>query len=452
MKTHNLVQMLELTVNRFPDRIACTWKENGKIYSITYQKLWNQIRDFAFGLERLGIRPGSKVALFSHNHPRWIISDFAILSLGAVTVPIDPFVSPDQLKTILERTEIETIIVGDSNLMTQFLQFSQNIRHIILLKKKPDDQHKALQFETVIQMGQTVALEELDWAYPAIQPVELATIVYDSPSKGIMLSHVNLLSSIESALLSTPISRHDQVLSHLPFSSIFSRCLGLYLPLYQGASIMIKESLEAHSLHLFLKELKPTILIGPSSLFETLYIHIKQKRNSKLLRLLFPYASQIATQTHHYVQKGWNWVIPSHLRLRHALAHSFIFSILQREFGGSLRFMISDHPLKSSLSYFFQQIGIPIIESYRLAACSIGISIQRIPDLKPGTAGKPFPGMEIRTLTDGEILVKSNSVMMGYYQDDEATSKVLINGWLHTGIIGELDEEGWLHIKGIKSS
>lgn len=450
MKAHNLVQLLAQTVQRYPNHLSCLWNENGQIHSLTYQKMWNQIRDFAFGLECLGICPGSKVAILSENHPRWIISHFAILSLGAITVPIDPSIAPNRLKFILEHAKVKAIIIENSQLMDQHPFLSAEKYHIILLEKKETDQHKALQFETVVQMGQTISLEELDWAYPAVQPAELATIVYHS-SKGIMLSHANLLSSIENTLLSTPISHHDQILSYISFSSVFSQCMGLYLPIRQGACILIdrNQPFDYYSL----KKLKPTILIGHISLFENFSTHIKQKINSSwFIQKLFPYAIKIAKQVSHYTQKGWNWVIPPYLRLIHALVDSFIFSTLHKEFGGALRFMISNHPLSTEISVFFQQIGIPVIESYELASCPPGISTQRLPNINPGTAGKSIPGTELRTLNDGEILVKSSSAMIGYYRDEKATSQVLINGWLHTGIIGEIDDEGWLHIKGLKSS
>jgi len=457
MKAHNLVQMLSQTVNRFPDKPACLWKENGQFHSMTYQKLWHIIRDFAFGLERLGIRAGSKVALLARNHPRWLISDFAILSLGAVTVPIHPSSSTDQIRHLLEHAGAEAIIVGDPDLLAQLPQpLSSKTRHVILMTQEAGEGHKALQFETVLQMGQTVALEELDWAYPAIQPAELATIVYthasDAPSKGIMLSHANLISSIESASLAVPISQHDRLLSVLPLSHILERTAGQYSPLFHGATIAYAnyaEPLDAQQLMQELKDFQPTILIGMPSLFEQMHDMIQQKIQSSWIRqMIFSQALHIAQQHQLYAQKGWNWPVPAKWRFLHACAHGLAFAPIHRAFGGKLRFMISDgSSFPSAITRFFRLIGIPIVESCSLAECSLGISLQRIPDLKPGTAGKPLPGMEIRILSDGELLVKSSSVMMGYYRDVEATSKVLVNGWLHTGLLVEVDDGGWIRIK-----
>lgn len=450
MKPHNLVEMLAQTVKRYSDKTALMWKHEGTYQSMTYQKLWNTVRDFAFGLERLGVRSGTKVAIFSENNPRWIISDFAILSLGAVTVPIDPSLTGKQITFILQNADVDVIIIQRPDMLEQLIEVFQISNHLILMHGKAEGSYKALQFETVLQMGQTVAIEDYDWVYPSIQSSDLATIVYPSEAtddlKGVMLSHGNILSNIESAHHCVPFTSFDILLSILPLSHTLERIMGHFAPMYVGAAIGYTEKVDNVTQNM--KEVRPTVMISMPHVFENIYNPIMaEMTSSPAKKRLFESAMKIAEKYIKIASQGYNWPIPKMLRLQYALVHFIFFAKIHEKLGGNLRFMVSGEAnLDADIRQFFSCMGIPIVETYGLAESSSVIAFNRLAAIKPGTVGKPLPGTEIRLLADGELLVKSPSVMLGYYKQEEATAKKVVNGWLHTGEIAHMDEEGYVRI------
>ncbi|MBA4495391.1 AMP-dependent synthetase/ligase [Paenactinomyces guangxiensis] len=456
MKSHNLVEMLAQTVKQYPDKTALRWKQDGKYHSMTYQKLWNTIRDFAFGLERLGIRAGTKVAILSENHPCWVISDFALLSLGAVSVPIYPALQVQQIFFMLQHTDTEAVIVQQPDLLTQITKVPKCTRHFILMNGKAKGDVKALQFETVIQLGQTAVIEDTDWAYPSIQSSDPATIVHssvgDENPKAILLSHGNILSNIEMWNHFVPYTSLDTFLSILPLSDMFERVTGHFAPICAGATVAYAESVEKAFINM--REVHPTILIGTPGLFQTIYRGITEDLSqSPIKHRFFDWAMKIAARHQQIASQGFNWAIPKKLRLQYAFLQDFVFANIYDRLGGQLRFMVSGGSMPDAeVRQFFSAIGLPVLEAYGMAECTAVIASNRLAHIKPGTEGKPLPGTEIRFLPDGELLVKSPSVMTGYYKDPEESAKTIVNGWLHTGVTAQADKDNYIRIIDRKST
>ncbi|MBA4543416.1 AMP-binding protein [Thermoactinomyces daqus] len=454
MKPHNLLEMVSQTVSRFPDKTALLWTEDSQPRSMTYQKLWATVRDFAFGLERLGIKAGSKVAIISENHPRFLISDLAILSLGAVSVPIHPLKPAADIKKILLHSEAEAVLVGTPPMLDQ-LDPPSEIRHTILLTGKAEGKRGALRFETVIQLGQTVALEELDWVYPAIQPPELAAIVYQQgvhgKPKGAMLSHANILSHLESISHVIPMVSDDIVLSALPASSSLTRLAGQMAPLRCGATIAYTD--QTDDLLSPMIQYRPTIFIGSAKQVERLYnlVHSEIER-SQFRAFLFRTARRLTQTYYDHARKGFNWPIPGTARWTHTLAHTLVFSKWVHRFGGRLRFLISDQlSLSDEARGFFETLGLPVITTHNTAACTSIILASRLTDPADGSRNT-LPGIEYRFLSDGELLVKSASVMMGYYNRPEKTQQTIVNGWLHTREFAEAVSDGQIKMTGLRKN
>lgn len=448
MKSHNLIELLAKSVKKHANKVAVKWKHEETTKTFTYQKLWNSIQDFAFGLERLGIRANSKIAILGENHPHWLISDLAILSLGAITVPIHVTFSTEQIHQLIQQTDIEAIIIQDADLLESLQLLDLPVKHLILMQGKAKENQKALQFETVIQMGQTVALEELDWAYPSIQSSDLATIVFTSGTTGspkaVMLSHLNILHQIESFAFSVPYSHSDIFLSVLPMSHSFERISGQFAALSSGATIAYTESIE--NIEQSLMEVQPTIMLTVPPILEKLHKQLREEwTQSKWRQHLLNWSLSVAHSYKELCTKGFNWQISNNLRVKHTVAHLAVFTKIHKRLGGQLRFMISSGAtLPTHVSSFFNQSGIPIIESYSLTECSSIVLSNPIHQMKQGTMGSAIPGTEIRILPDGELLVKSPSIMVGYYNQEEETAQAISNGWLHTGDLVEWNEDGSL--------
>jgi long-chain acyl-CoA synthetase len=451
LKPHNLVEMLARTVKRSPDKPALIWKEKNEWREISYQNLWGWIRDFAFGLERLGLRPDGKVAIISENQPRWLISDLAVLSLGGVTVPLDPKLPANLITSLLDFTDVEMVIAGHPGLLDKLRDLPQSVRHVILMHGQAEGEQNALRFETVRALGQTVAVDDHDWAYPSIQPGELATIVFTSGTtetpKGVMLSHANILSNIEAMQQVGPYYPDDVHLSFLPLFHTFERVAGQFSPLYHGVTIAYAESVD--QLMQNLREVRPTVLIAVPRMLEKIKKHIEEEATrSPIHRLVFGWAMNLAKS--HLNPLRVTYTEPRSLRL--SLAHALVFRLIHRSLGGRLRVIASGGTaLDPNITRFFLTIGLPVVETYGMTECSPGISANRLNWIKPGTVGKPLPGTDIRILPDGELLVKSPGVMMGYYKQEEETARTVVNGWLHTGDLAEVDKDGFLRISGRKN-
>ncbi|MBA4601118.1 AMP-binding protein [Thermoactinomyces mirandus] len=448
MKFHNLLEMLANTVRRFPEKTALSWEENGKIYKLTYQRLWNMIRDFALGLEKIGIRPGAKIALIAENHPRWVISEFAVFSLGAVSVPIAPDRHPKQIREILSHADTEGVITDQYTLLEKLKDKSSGLKHYILLYGEAKGDQRALQFDTIIQIGQAVSTEEMDWAYPAIQPSEVAILHYSNEcaeaNKGVMLSHSNLINNLESFLYAIPYSKHDHFLSILSLSHPFERIAGYLAPLASGAEISYL-SKKADWLTAS-QYIKPTMLVLTPTLIQTIYGHLmKQIRSSSTKYYLFQKALQQAEKIYELKSKGYNWPMSKSLELKHSLFQTIFFAPVKQQLGGQVRFVLSGGtPLPVQLHRFFWCIDLPIVEGYYLPECASVISATSLTHPHPGTAGKPLPGIELRIQTDGELLIKCPHVILGYYKVPLSEMNGYSNGWISTGDYAEMDAEGSL--------
>ncbi|MBA4494503.1 AMP-dependent synthetase/ligase [Paenactinomyces guangxiensis] len=448
MTPKNLVEMLYQTTQRFPEKRAIMWKEKGKYQSCTYRELWNTVLCFAEGLRQMGIGRGSKVAVFSENGPRWLISDFAILSLGAVTVPIYPTLAANQVSFILENADVELAIVQTPQMVKRLKGWPKQVRHIILLENKPVKHPIVVPFEQVVQ--DTVPNRKpAEWE--TLDPGDLATIVHTSGTtgnpKGVMLSHGNILSNIIGSLYYLPVTHHDLSLSFLPVSHIFERTCGHFTPMYAGGTIAYAENLTTVPQNIL--EVKPTLITSVPRLYEKIYGQIMQQiKSGSLLKLrMFNWALQAAKNRKAYTDKGYGTRVPFWTEIRYLIAQHLVFSKIISKLGGQLRLMVSGGAaLDPKVSHFFSTIGLPILEGYGMTECSPVISTNPVTRYKPGTVGLPLPGTKVQLAEDGELMVKSLSVMMGYYKQPEETEKTLENGWLRTGDIADMDEDGFIRI------
>lgn len=449
MKPHNLVKMLALKVQIHPDKIALRYQEQ----AYTYQKLWNMIRDIAFGLERLGVRQGTQVAIIAENHPHWIACDFAIMSLGGVTVPLVPDASPQQWTEWLAQAKAEVLIIGSSSEQLTSFQPPSVVRHVIHLTEFPSSAHKALQFDTLIQLGRTIALEELDWAYPAVQPSDLATVQFTRGTTGspkaVMLTHANLLHSIDNLAYLHPYHQEDTVLTTAPMAHLYARLTGALLPLSIGATITIAEQINQPLPCLTLH--KPTLLITtPSTIRQIKRQLLQHVSQTPWRKLTFHHAVHLAARFHRYEQRGRYSPIPVRLRFAYAWAHLLSFSALHRQLGGQLRLVISSgDPIDESLHAFFSQMGLPLVSLYGTTETGYAIACQHSYHADR-TSYQLLPQVEARLLPDGELLVKSPSTTVGYLNDVALTETNIRHGWVHTGDLASYTHDGQLQLHGRK--
>jgi long-chain acyl-CoA synthetase len=414
----------------------------------------SRVRNVALGLAEMGIKPGDRVALLSENRPEWSITDLAILSLGAINVPIYTTQAVDQIRYILGDSGTRVIFVSTSKL---YLHAADAIHGLDFLEKiiffeEPTKEipERSMTLRTLETKGSERARNKpaaFDAYLNAIKPDDLATIIYTSGTtgepKGVMLTHSNFMTNVLTITAGLPISSTDIALSVLPLSHIFERT-GFYIFCYNGVSVYYTASFDQVGDNL--REVRPTIMTAVPRLFEKVYHRIVKKgfAQKPLKRKIFVKALEVG-QRYAELKDRRKWVGPK-LAFEQKMADSLVFSKWREGVGGRLRYFVSGGaPLSPALSYAFMAAGIPILQGYGATETCI-VSANRPDNNKVGSVGLPFDGIEVSIAEDGEILLRGPNVMRGYYGHPEETASVFNDEWFRTGDVGHVDDHGHFYI------
>jgi long-chain acyl-CoA synthetase len=422
--------------------------------NISAETFVERVRNVALGLADLGIKPGDRIALLSENRPEWSIADLAILSLGAINVPIYTTQAVDQIRYILTDSGTRAIFVSNQKLFKHAkealagLDFLEKI--IFFDAAASEGVERSTTLELLEETGQDRAINKpaAFAAYlKAIRADDLATIIYTSGTtgepKGVMLTHANFVSNVLATTSGLPISSTDIALSVLPLSHIFERT-GFYIFCFSGVSVYYTASFDQVAENL--REVRPTVMTAVPRLFEKVYHKIVKKGFSQKgwKRRVFIRSLDVGQRYAEAKDKG-KLVGPT-LALQQKMASKVVFSKWREGVGGRLRYFVSGGaPLSPALSYAFLAAGIPILQGYGATETCI-VSANRPDNNKVGSVGLPFAGIEVKIADDGEILLRGPNVMRGYYGHPEETASVLQDEWFATGDVGHVDKEGHLYI------
>jgi long-chain acyl-CoA synthetase len=431
-------------------------KVDKRYRGISFSEYRRNVELFALGLASLGVMKEDKVAIISENRPEWIVADMAVVTLGAVDVPIYPTLTPKQIEFIFKDAGVKLAVVSNPLQLGKLLKIRgglKTLRNIILMNEKSEPgNNKILSYADIYAKG-----EEYEKLHPTYfrellskaKPEDLLTIIYTSGTtgnpKGVMLTNDNLVTNIKSSADVIPFTYRDTLLSFLPLCHSFERMAGYYTAMACGATVAYAESAETVGDNLL--EIHPTVVTTVPRLFERIYSRLmKQVDSSPVPRQkIFHWALSVGRA---YATAKKTGVVSTILKVQHTVAERLVFSKLQQRTGGRIRFFVSGGAaLAKELGEFFEAMGITIIEGYGLTETSPVLSANRIDDYKFGTVGKPIPGVEIKIADDGEILAKGPNIMKGYYNNPQATEEVIDKeGWFHTGDVGMFDPQGHLMI------
>lgn len=453
-----IIELFDVVTKKYANDIrpALRHKVGGKYVDISYTELRSRVENFAFGLAALGIKYQDNILMISENRPEWVIADMGMVHLGAVNVPLYTTLTPKQIEYIMHDASVRYAIVSNQMQLNKLLQAEggTNILRTIIVMNEQDVSFdkKIVSFAAVYQKGEEFRKKHLvflEEQKPKITPDVLLTIIYTSGTtgnpKGVMLTHHNLVSNIKAAAECISISQEDVLLSFLPLCHSYERMGGYYAAVACGGTIAYAESVETVRENML--EVKPTVITTVPRLFERIHSRImRQVEGSPALRQkIFYWAMNVGKQ---HVKAKKNHMLTSLLRLKHAIADKLVFQKIRKRTGGRLRYFISGGAaLPRELGEFFEAIGILILEGYGLTETSPVVSVNRLDDYKFGTVGKPIPGVEVRIVDDGEILARGPNVMKGYWNDKQSTEEIIDReGWLHTGDIGMIDQDGFLVI------
>ena len=409
----------------------------------------DRVRNIACGLRELGLHAGDRVALISPNCVDWLVSDFAILSAGLVVVPIFPTQALDQVQFILENSESKVIFVNDEAAANRLRTMPMTLPPIITFEGASETSLAALEARGARARA---AHPDLHAEYSApIAADDLAVLIYTSGTtgvpKGVMLTHKNIASNVESSFGYSfgHIEADDAVLSVLPFSHIYEHMIAYG---YIRTKVHLYICHDANQLLADLQEVRPIAMTSVPRIFERVIAGITGKAMAAggMQARLVPWALAIGRE---YMKARAFGKSPALLvALQYPIAHALVLKKIKPALGlDRLRFFCSGSaPLHIDTAMTMLGFGVTILEGYGPTECSPVITVNRLQDNRYGTVGRPIPGVEIKLADNGEILVHGPNVMKGYYKDEASTAAVLQGGWYHTGDVGVLDENGYLKI------
>jgi long-chain acyl-CoA synthetase len=432
-----------------PDHVIFQRLVDGTWTDVTCKQAADEIRSAALGLIAEGVKPGDRVALLSATRYEWPILDFAILAIGAATVPIYETSSAEQVKFVL----------ADSGAVLMFAETDAHADKIEHLKDELPQLRKVLRIEgsgtaaldELAEAAKSVDPKELDDRLAAIKAADPATLIYTSGTtgrpKGCQLTHSNLVYEIRGAkdCFPTLLDKGEKMLVFLPLAHVLARAITVAAftnKVTLGFTSDIKNLVPIFSVS------KPTLVVSVPRVFEKVYNTAEQNARNDGKGRIFEIAADTAIEYSKALDSGGAGLL---LKAKHALFDRLVYGKLRAALGGECRGAISGGaPLGARLGHFYRGVGLTIYEGYGLTETSAAITVNRVDDVTVGSVGKLLPGNSMRLGDDDELLVKGGVVFNGYWNNEEETKAVFSDGWFHTGDLGAIDEAGFLTIIGRK--
>ena len=431
-------------LKNFPQEHMFNTKVNGEWQALSTKDFLDRSMRLSKALIHLGISSGDRVAVASTNRYEWNILDIAVQQVGAVLVPLYPTISAKDYAYILNDCSAAYMFVGNQEIADKITEVKPQLttlKEVFAFDELNEVSSWNTLFELTHEVSELMVQERMD----QVKPEDLLTIIYTSGTtgnpKGVMLSHQNVLSNVLACEEPIPADQSSKVLSFLPVCHIYERMLH-YLYMYIGASIYFAESMETIGDNI--REVKPDVFSAVPRLIEKVYDKIIAKGEdlTGVKKKLFFWAVGLAEEYEQTGKGSWYY-------LKLGIARKLIFKKWQEALGGNVRAIASGSAaLQPRLSRIFLAAGIPILEGYGMTETSPVISVNSFQrGIRFGSVGALIDDVEVMIASDGEILVKGPNVMMGYYNNEDATKEVFdADGWLKTGDIGEFIEGKFLKI------
>ena len=432
-----------------PNFVIYQRQVDGEWTDVTCAEAANQIRSAALGLIALGVQAGDRVSIFCATCYEWAILDLAILSVGAVTVPIYETSSAEQVRWVLQDSEAVLAFAETDEHAAMVTELTAELPALRRVLHIDGSGPKAL--DQLVEVGESVEPAELTARLEALRADDPATLIYTSGTtgrpKGCQLTHSNLLYETRGAKESLPtlLDEGQRLLIFLPLAHVLARSLTLSAfanKVTVGFTSDIKNLLPMFAVF------KPTVVVSVPRVFEKVYNTAEQNAASDGKGRIFAMAVQTAVDWSEAQDRGRRGPL---LRAKHALFDRLVYAKLRAALGGDCRASVSGGaPLGSRLGHFYRGVGLTIHEGYGLTETSSAITVNQVGNVKVGTVGTLLPGNSMRIADDGELLVRGGVVFSGYWRNEQATNDAFADGWFKTGDLGVLDEDGFLKITGRK--
>ncbi len=452
----NLHQMLKEAVEHSPDTQAYRWFDTKlAVHGVTWREFYTQVERVSKSLVALGLKKSDKVCIQSNTCYHWVLSDLGIVSMGAVTVGIYQSNLAKECEYIINHSDALVVFVENEEQLAKLYAVKNQLTHVrkVVLFHGESSDDWVMSYEQFLLLGDSLDDQTLKMAQDAVVSDDIASLVYTSGTtgipKGAMLSHGNIIFVTQSVLKSVDVHKGDSTLLFLPLAHVFARAI-LYASLYSNTLTYFNRSMDT-----LLEDFKlsqPQWFASVPRIYEKVYAKVNSGAEAKggLTLKIFHWACAIGAKVSE--ARSSRKPIPFTLGIQYKIAHKLVFSKLQAAFGGRLRWCISGAaPMNASIAKFFDGAGIPILEGIGMTENTSFSNINRPDNYRFGTVGQAGPGIEVKIASDGEFLVRGPNVMKGYYKMPEETARTITpDGWLLTGDLAAIDEEGFVTITGRK--
>ena len=437
------------------NNVAIRHKKFGIWREFTWGEYFDIVKSVSFGLYELGVREGDKVAIHSENRPEWVFADLGAQTLGSVSVGIYPTSPAAEVEYLLSHSEASVLIVEDEEQLDKALEAwdrLEKLQKIVVIDPRgvnTIDDPRVITFQELLDLGDSVDGQSFEKMIQTIAPSETAIIVYTSgttgPPKGAMITHQNLRFAAISWGRVYEFRKNDEVLSYLPLCHVAERVISVANGVYHGYVVNFGE--DTNSFLEDLREVQPTFFLGVPRVWEKMLASIQIRSNDAtwFKRTLFNF----------WIKQG-GLILQRRLKGKGTFADSiwfglgwlFVFRSLKKRIGMMrVREALSGAaPIAPQVLEFLMSVGVPVREGYGMTENTAVATIVPSDELRLGSVGKSLPNSEVRIAEDGEILTRSDATFNGYFKNPEATKETIVDGWLHTGDIGHMDEFGHLWI------
>lgn len=443
----NIVQRLIESSENNPLSAAVAYIHKNKVIELNWLQVKDRITQIQNVLIQTGVQSQDKVCIISNTCKEWGFVDMATMALGAITVPIYHSSSPEEIQFIIQQTGPNVIFIENEITYKKLLTSDLDLSQKTVIAFQPFE-HSASLPHFLADLISAHRGKESSLASQHINIDDVATLIYTSGTsgqpKGVVLTHRQILSSVQDVFPMLEVTSQDRTLTFLPLSHVLGR-MELWGHYFCGYTIGYARSIE--TIKKDLRLIQPTVMVGVPRIFEKIYFGITaQVEISKLKKFIFDRAIKIGE---HSQELSLQKKVPSLFQsLQKQLAHRLVYAQIKEKLGGQLRFAVSGGaPLDSEIFTFFKACGITILEGYGLTETTGPVFVNTLFENRSGYVGKAVGDVKVRFEEDGEILVKSDKVMTGYFQNDEDTTAAFSeDGFFRTGDIGELSEDGFLKI------
>jgi long-chain acyl-CoA synthetase len=452
-KSQTLADLLPRAAEVYGDSPAVRYKDGDRWVDRSFTEVAEIVRPLALGLAELGIQKGDRVSILGNTRPEWTYFDYAALSIGATVVPIYQTNSPDECRYVLENSDSKVVMVEDEEQLAKVRAVRDQLpqlEQVVLMAGSAED---AISMADLSAKGEAVDASRWEALYSAVTPADICTFIYTSgttgPPKGCIISHGNYRAMLDMVNETSVIEEEDVTYLYLPLAHSFALLiqfgsfdLGTTIAYWERDPLKIMPNLA---------ELKPSYFPSVPRIFEKIYTAATSaiEKEGGLKKKVFDWAIDTGAKVRQMEREGRQ---PGFLlKRKYDFADKQVLSKIRNLFGGNIRLAVSGAaPINPDILRFFDAAGVLVLEGWGMTETSTAATISQPDDFKVGTIGKPFPGCEVRIAEDGEILVKGPNVFQGYHKNEEATRETIVDGWLHTGDIGEIDPEGFIKITGRK--